>query len=324
MWLCRAYLDLDPDGCALAEQQRHAMGVGFAHRRGPVASIGPLAARPGARAAWAARSWRTSTASRGARACGSSRTASIRTRSGSTRASATGRRRRALSRGRAAAAAHGRRARCGRAAVRRAPLEAYDLSRTGADRGRDLALSARRAAFVVERGEPRSPAISSTGSLPARIIVGPAVAESAELLATLVDAVAAALAGRPGGDPRLGRGARGPRARVRARLPRRPPRQPHGHGPVRAAAGAALRAVPREPLTRRSASGLRGAGSGLDAALRRADGPRAGFGDGRSLRSLSDGIRARRRKRRGRWRLRSMHDVRAHVRRVAQRLDRRR
>ena len=48
VWLCRAYLDLDPDGCALACAQGVAVGVGFAHRRGGVASIGPLAARPGA------------------------------------------------------------------------------------------------------------------------------------------------------------------------------------------------------------------------------------------------------------------------------------
>src|SRR5262245_5337454 len=48
-WLCRAYLDLDPDGCALAEDQGMPVGVGFAHPRGGVASIGPLAARPGVR-----------------------------------------------------------------------------------------------------------------------------------------------------------------------------------------------------------------------------------------------------------------------------------
>jgi len=47
-WLCRAYLDLDGEGCVFAEQNGYALGVGFAHRRGPVASIGPIAARPGA------------------------------------------------------------------------------------------------------------------------------------------------------------------------------------------------------------------------------------------------------------------------------------
>jgi Acetyltransferase (GNAT) domain len=46
IWLCRAYLDLDPDGCALAEVGGILVGVGFVHLRGSVASIGPLAARP--------------------------------------------------------------------------------------------------------------------------------------------------------------------------------------------------------------------------------------------------------------------------------------
>src|SRR6476661_2505204 len=47
-WLCRAYLDLDPEGCALAWSGSEVVGAGFAHPRGAVTSIGPLAARPGA------------------------------------------------------------------------------------------------------------------------------------------------------------------------------------------------------------------------------------------------------------------------------------
>jgi hypothetical protein len=47
VWLCRAYRDLDPAGCAVAELGGVPVGVGFAHLRGPVASIGPLAAGPG-------------------------------------------------------------------------------------------------------------------------------------------------------------------------------------------------------------------------------------------------------------------------------------
>ena len=47
-WLCRAYLDLDPEGCALARSASEVVGVGFAHPRGAVTSIGPLASRPGA------------------------------------------------------------------------------------------------------------------------------------------------------------------------------------------------------------------------------------------------------------------------------------
>src|SRR5262252_6505099 len=47
-WLCRAYIDLDPEGCALARSASEVVGVGFAHPRGAVTSIGPLASRPGA------------------------------------------------------------------------------------------------------------------------------------------------------------------------------------------------------------------------------------------------------------------------------------
>ena len=47
-WLCRAYMDLDPAGCAIARVGSDAVGVGFAHPRGPVTSIGPLASRSGA------------------------------------------------------------------------------------------------------------------------------------------------------------------------------------------------------------------------------------------------------------------------------------
>lgn len=47
-WLCRAYLDLDPDGCAVAEIAGALVGVGFVHPRGRVASVGPVAAQPGA------------------------------------------------------------------------------------------------------------------------------------------------------------------------------------------------------------------------------------------------------------------------------------
>jgi Acetyltransferase (GNAT) domain len=47
IWLCRAYLDLDHDGCAVAEVGGVLVGVGFVHLRGAAASIGPLAALPG-------------------------------------------------------------------------------------------------------------------------------------------------------------------------------------------------------------------------------------------------------------------------------------
>lgn len=84
-WLCRAYLDLDPEGCVVAWSGNEAVGVGFAHPRGAVTSIGPLAARPGSPPG-VARALMTemdaSPRSRAAFAC--FKTASIPTRSVST------------------------------------------------------------------------------------------------------------------------------------------------------------------------------------------------------------------------------------------------
>ena len=47
IWLCHAYLELDHDGCLVAETGGVLVGVGFVHMRGAAASIGPLAALPG-------------------------------------------------------------------------------------------------------------------------------------------------------------------------------------------------------------------------------------------------------------------------------------
>jgi ribosomal protein S18 acetylase RimI-like enzyme len=47
-WLVRAYLELDPTGAVVALQGSRIAGVGFVHVRGAAASIGPVAARPGA------------------------------------------------------------------------------------------------------------------------------------------------------------------------------------------------------------------------------------------------------------------------------------
>ena len=44
-WLCRAYLDLDPEGCALAEMNGSSVGVGFVHPRGGAASARPVGGR---------------------------------------------------------------------------------------------------------------------------------------------------------------------------------------------------------------------------------------------------------------------------------------
>jgi hypothetical protein len=196
VWLCRAYLDLDPEGCALACFRDTAVGVGFAHRRGTVASIGPLAARPGARA-------------------GVGR--ALMTHFHTLCAGATSVR---LFQDSFNPDSFGLYTRLGYRIVdvapyllaerlspprQRAPavrplvapdveaVERYDFARTGAERGRDLALlAATGRGFVVERAGALAGYLFYR-PLPARVIVGPAVAESAELLADLVDAVADAL-----------------------------------------------------------------------------------------------------------------------------------
>jgi predicted N-acetyltransferase YhbS len=45
-WLARSYLDLDPAGAVVAIRGNRIDGIGFAHMRGKVTSIGPVAARP--------------------------------------------------------------------------------------------------------------------------------------------------------------------------------------------------------------------------------------------------------------------------------------
>jgi hypothetical protein len=75
-------------------------------------------------------------------------------------------------------------------------VERYDVARTGAERGPDLALlSATGSGFLCESDGAVSGYLFYR-SLPARVIVGPAVAESPELLADLVDTVADTLPGR--------------------------------------------------------------------------------------------------------------------------------
>jgi hypothetical protein len=201
-WLCRAYLDLDPEGCALAWSASEAVGVGFAHVRGAVTSIGPLAARPGARPGVA----RALMAELGKLASGST---SLRLFQDSFNPDS-----------------FGLYTRLGYTVADVAPyllaeqlvppeqavpagirplapadlgqLERYDRIRTGADRRADLALLASTGGgFVAEGGAPGT--VSGYlffRTLPARVVVGPGVAESAEVMADLVDAVAAALPGR--------------------------------------------------------------------------------------------------------------------------------
>jgi hypothetical protein len=77
-------------------------------------------------------------------------------------------------------------------------IERYDRSRTGADRRRDLTLLASTGGgfvYQAEAGEGIAGYLFFR-ALPARVVIGPAVAESAEMLAALVDGVAASLPGR--------------------------------------------------------------------------------------------------------------------------------
>ena len=202
-WLCRAYLDLDPEGCVVAWSGNEAVGVGFAHPRGAVTSIGPLAARPGAPAGVA----RALMAEIGRVAAQSS---SLRLFQDSFNPDS-----------------FGLYARLGYAVADVAPyllaeklippaaappgvralrpddlpaIERYDRARTVADRRRDLALLASTGSGFVATGEAgRRGKISGYlfyRPLPARVVIGPGVAESAETMADLVDGVAVTLPGR--------------------------------------------------------------------------------------------------------------------------------
>lgn len=198
-WLCRAYLDLDFEGCAIAEVLGVPVGVGFAHPRGDVASIGPVASRPGARpGVGRALMMHFRRVTAGAR--------SVRLFQDSFNPDS-----------------FGLYTRLGYAVVDVAPylmaphllpprqrtavvrplasadllaVEKYDTGRNGAQRGRDLALLfSTGSGLVCERGRDITGYLFYR-PLPARVIVGPAVAESADLLADMIDKVADTLPGR--------------------------------------------------------------------------------------------------------------------------------
>jgi len=201
-WLCRAYIDLDPEGCALARSASEVVGVGFAHPRGAVTSIGPLASRPGAPAGVA----RALMNELGDIAAGSS---SVRLFQDSFNPDSFGLYTRLgyvvadvapylLAEKLELPAATDPAARPLVAADLPA-VERYDRMRTGADRRRDLALLASTGGGFIYRADARADTIGGYlffRALPARVVIGPAVAESAEILAALVDAVAASLPGR--------------------------------------------------------------------------------------------------------------------------------
>jgi hypothetical protein len=201
-WLCRAYIDLDPEGCALARSASEIVGVGFAHPRGAVTSIGPLASRPGAPAGVA----RALMSELGGIAAGSS---SVRLFQDSFNPDSFGLYTRLgyvvsdvapylLAEKLEPPAATDPRVRP-LVASDLPVVERYDRARTGADRRRDLALLASTGGGFIYQAEARGEAIGGYlffRALPARVVIGPAVAESAEMLAALVDGVAASLPGR--------------------------------------------------------------------------------------------------------------------------------
>jgi hypothetical protein len=200
-WLCRAYIDLDPEGCALARSATEIVGVGFAHPRGAVTSIGPLASRPGAPAGVA----RALMGALGEIAAAST---SVRLFQDSFNPDSFGLYTRLgyvvadvapylLAEKLEAPAGVDPRIRplvAGDLPV----VERFDRARTGADRRRDLTLLASTGGGFVYQGEARGDIAGYLffRALPARVVIGPAVAESAEMLAALVDAVAASLPGR--------------------------------------------------------------------------------------------------------------------------------
>jgi len=201
-WLCRAYIDLDPEGCALARSASEIVGVGFAHPRGAVTSIGPLASRPGAPAGVA----RALMSELAGIAAGSS---SVRLFQDSFNPDSFGLYTRLgyvvsdvapylLAEKLEPPAVTDPRVRP-LVAADLPVVERYDRARTGADRRRDLALLASTGGGFIYQAEARGEPIGGYlffRALPARVVIGPAVAESADMLAALVDGVAASLPGR--------------------------------------------------------------------------------------------------------------------------------
>ncbi len=201
-WLCRAYIDLDPEGCLLARDGREMVGVGFAHPRGGALSIGPLAARPGAPAGVA----RALMRGLGALATGAT---SLRLFQDSFNPDSFGLYTRLgyvvvdvapyllAERLEPAPPVAGEPAVRTMTRADLAEVERYDAARTGADRRRDLALLLATGGGLLCEGPLGLAGYLLFRALPARTVIGPGVAESAEAMAALVDGVAAALPGRP-------------------------------------------------------------------------------------------------------------------------------
>lgn len=200
-WLVRAYLDLDPHGSLLAEHEGTIVGVGFVHPRGPVASIGPLAARPGARSGVG----RALMAHLAAVAAGSQ---SLRLFQDAFNPDSFGLYSRlgflvrdvapylvAAELGAPPSPPPGVRAldRADLPAVR-----AFDRARSRSERGADLELLARHgAALLHENHAGEIDGYLFHRPLPARVVIGPGVADSVEAMTALIDGLGATQTGRP-------------------------------------------------------------------------------------------------------------------------------
>jgi Acetyltransferase (GNAT) domain len=199
IWLCRAYLELDPAGCAVAEVGGVLVGVGFVHLRGAVASIGPLAARPG-----------------GPRGVGQALMAhlsrltvgctSVRLFQDSFNPDSFGLYAQLGYTVRDVAPyllAADLKPPAGRSPEVRAfvpddlaRLQDFDRRLIGADRAPDFALLISTGSVLLLERRRNLEGFLFLRALPARAIVGPAVATSEEVLCTLVDAATQALPGR--------------------------------------------------------------------------------------------------------------------------------
>lgn len=201
-WLCRAYLEMDPEGCIVVEHQGAVVGAGFCHVRGRVASIGPVAARPGAPAGVGRLLMRF--IHRVTADCDSRRlfqdafnpdSFALYSKLGYTVRDVapyliTDR----------MLPENGRPPPAG---IRRTTpdelgvLERFEQSQLGADRGRDLALLVRTGSGLVCVQDGEVAGYLLYRSLPARVVIGPAVAVSEEVMGDLLDTVAMSAPGRP-------------------------------------------------------------------------------------------------------------------------------
>jgi hypothetical protein len=199
VWLCRAYLDLDPDGCVVAETGGVTVGVGFVHRRGPAASIGPLAARPGGpRGVGQALMAHLSKLTAGC--------ASVRLFQDSFNPDSFGLYSQLGYVVRDVApyllAADLRPAPRAHPEVRsfrlddRPRIEDFDRRLVGADRGRDLDFLIGNGSMLVFERDDAIEGFLFLRALPARAVIGPGVAVSEAVLCALVDAASQALPGR--------------------------------------------------------------------------------------------------------------------------------